>query len=263
VSEIVIVPTFNREELLYLCLEAIRREDSLVPISVYSDRGATSEDLVTTCVQFESLCNIRTKHNLYGNSFNLISACRNEINSVNGDIKIVHLIEDDTIIHRGYFSWVREQLATKQYAAVCGRIDSPHLPNWMESPAISWDAECLAVALGHFIPEYFTQTRNEMQRVLDEVMFPNSKYRHGGAEQDGAFLRVIEFYGWKTKFPATPLATHLGWWGYNSPPGREKPSGSFVDRVAQCRAMLMNREQRKHLFGHRITDAEMSGWDGR
>src|SRR4029077_8769279 len=115
-------------------------------------------------------------------------------------------------------------------------------------------------ALARVVPEYHASDRLDMLKALDQQMFPHSKYKRGGAEQDGFFLRCIEHCGWKSKFPTTPLATHLGWDGYNSPPLREKPQGPLVDRVRQCRAMLENREERKKLFGHRITDSE---WQGR
>jgi hypothetical protein len=275
--ELVVVTTYVREELLYLCLEAIRREDYHIPVFVFSDRGADSPELSVTCSVFRAELIIRPAHSRYGNSWNTITACEWAVSSIWRDLGIVHLIEDDTIIHPGYFRWARQQLALDlrvspfqithgdlrfRYAAVCGRIASPHIPNWYESPCASWNAGHMTVALKHVIPEYLADTREEMQIVLDERIFPGSQWKKGGAEQDGFFLRCIEHGGWKTKFPPIPLATHLGWWGYNSPPLRPKPAGSFNDRIEACRAMFANVAQRKEWFGHRITDAELSGNGG-
>jgi hypothetical protein len=261
-NDVVIVTAMDRDELLCLCLEAIRREDETIPAEVFSDRDHWSGDAQKVCLKFGALAVQRWNHSFYGNSWNLMKACEYILESCPA-AEVVHLIEDDTIIHKGYLSWARQQLSTGRFAAVCGRIGSGHIENWYESPCASWNAECLRHALTHIVPGYFSPSREEMQRVLDEEMFPNSKYKRGGAEQDGFFLRCIEHHGWKTLFPPVPLATHAGWWGYNSPPGRERPTGTFQERVAQCRAMLTNRERRKELFGHRITDAEMSGWDGK
>ena len=263
-TDAVLVTTFQREELLYLSLEAIRGNDETIPIAVFSDRGAESDELREVCLKWNSLCWSRPNHQRYGNSWNLILACQEMLSQLN--ISILHTIEDDTIIHPGYLKWARQQLSIPpgilSYAAVCGRIGSPHIPNWYESPCASWSVKHLRAAIALIIPEYFCEKREDMQRVLDEKMFPDSKYKKGGAEQDGFFLRCIEHYGWKTKFPPKPLATHLGWFGYNSPPARERPAGNLAQRVEACRAMLADIEQRKFLFGHRITEAEVSGMGG-
>jgi hypothetical protein len=256
-NDVVIVTTFQREELLFLSLEAIRREDSQIPIAVASDRGQTSGDLHHICQLFRAELTVAGDSHSYGNSFNLMTALRCALSGTFGvDLQrpeIVHCIEDDMPIG------IR---AHSLYAAVCARIGSPHILNWYESPCASWNAGYLRIALSHLKPEYFAPTREEMQRVLDEQMFPNSKYKKGGAEQDGFFLRCIEHHNWQTKFPPKPLATHLGWYGYNSPPARERPTGNLEQRVEQCRAMLRDTEKRKFLFGHRITDAEISGMNG-
>lgn len=264
-SEIVIVTTYKREELLWICLEAIRREDEQIPIFVFSDRAAESDDLRAATKAFHAGMMIRRNHHFYGNSWNLLDAC--EAVCETNQFDIVHLIEDDTLIHPGYMKWAREQLGWEYltdpkeptYAAVCGRIPSPHIPNWYESPCASWNAKYLKEAIAHVVPEYFSENRDKMQDVLDTVVFPKSKYLKGGAEQDGFFLRCIEHHKWRTCFPPKPLATHLGWFGYNCPPGRERPTGGLVDRVAQCRAMLKDVQKRKEYFGHRITEQEMEG----
>ena len=265
-NDVVIVTTWQREELLWLCLEAIRRDDPSIPISVYSDRAQNSADLRKACATFDANLRIQIPHSNYGNSFNLLSAC-SAMTAL--DYEIIHLIEDDTIIHKGYLAWAREELTNgfvydvspKFYAAVCGRIPSPHIPNWYESPCASWNAACLRTALGHIVPEYFSGDVKQMLKALDETMFPNSKYKRGGSEQDGYFLRCIEHHGWKTLFPPKPLATHAGGWGYNS--HRKRPEGTFEERIEWCRKMLTNKEMRKGFFGSSITDREMAAWDGK
>jgi hypothetical protein len=257
-NETVIVTTYRREELLFLCLEAIRREDPDVRIWIFSDRGADSPDLESVRAMFHAQLTIRANHQFYGNSFNLLNACEWCVNPPLREVTgIVHLVEDDVIVHPGYFTWAREQLETGKYAVACGRIPAAHIENWYESPCASWNAVFLQTALCHLIPEYFCGDRKVMQRVLDEKIFPNSKYKKGGAEQDGFLLRAIEHYKWKTIFPPKPLATHLGWWGYNRPPGTPRPEGSFEERINACRSMFGNVEKRRLLFGKSITDREL------
>jgi hypothetical protein len=258
-NDLCIVTTWQREELLWLCLEAIRANDASIPIIVFSDKQADSPELRAACKEFDAVCHVQfPPRDFYGNSWNLLTACVLTLSELPG-AQFVHLIEDDTILHRGYLDWARSQLTSGEYAAVCGRIGSPHIPNWYESPCASWRIDRITTALEHVDPRYLAGTREEMGAILDGDMFPNSKYKKGGFEQDGFFLRCIEFHEWKTKFPSKALASHLGWWGYNCPSGREKPAGEFQQRIEACRAMLGNKELRRMLFGHRIADAEMEG----
>ena len=257
----VIVTSYQREELLFLCLEAICREDPRIGITVYSDRGHDSKELRDTCMKFAAELVVRGRHDYYGNSFNLVNAMIRDA----GNFDVLHEIEEDTILHPGYFAWARSRLAAnpKVYACVCGRLSE--VPNWYESPCASWDTDYLLVALEHVHarPEYLTQTkREEMLRIVDE-MFPKSRYRKGGAEQDGFFLRVIEDRGWRTRFPDDPLASHIGFWGYNRPPGHKRPEGSFEQRVEFCRQLFHDHKRRRELFGHRIADREWRGMGGK
>lgn len=270
-KEIVVVTTFERDELLFLCLEAVRKADPRVTIAVFSDRGYKSFDLEQICFQAVANMFVTEPHNYYGNSFNLISGARFALNT---DYEIVHLIEDDTIIHPNYLQWARTELSwlngvfsfsadsiegtpQKEFAAVCARIPSKHLASWYESPCASWNAEYLKIALSHVVPEYFAPTRQEMQRIVDTKMFPNSRYVRGSCEQDGVFLRCIEFHKWRTLFPPQPLATHLGAWGYNRR-GATPPAGNIEERIAFCRALLKDERRRIELFGEDITKKEMA-----
>lgn len=273
-KEVVIVTTYNRPELLYLCLEAIWRDDSTMPVFVYLDRaihwksGIIQNPLPLTLPAGPVTVVGRQRHGYYGNSYNLLEACKEWASKVD----IVHLIEDDTLVHKGYFTWARCMLRSSkiQYAAVCGRINSPHLKNWYESPCASWDASKMAQALGHLIPEYYTSSREEMQRLLHEVMFPTLRrmdgkpYKKSGAEQDRFFQMCIEYHGWLTKFPDVPLATHFGYYGYNCPPSVKGPQAERLhDRIEELRNLLTNYDFRCAMFGQAITDREMKGWDGK
>jgi glycosyltransferase involved in cell wall biosynthesis len=255
-SELVIVTTWNREELLYLCLEAIRAQDDEIPIRVYSDRDASTPDLLQACDAFHASVTVRGPHRFFGNSYNTLHAFGAAVFDPN--VKIVHSIEDDTIIHRGYLNWARKMLAAGGLACVTGR--RAECPNWYESPCASWNADQLREALGHIIPEYFQESREAMVKVLDSKMFPKSRYLRGGGEQDGFFLRCIEHHQWKTAYPPMWLASHIGWFGYNRPPGHERPPGTFEQRIAAARELWNDLDRREKLFGQRIARAE---WEGR
>lgn len=257
-EEIVMVTTFKRDALLYLCLESIRSEDSRIPILVFSDRNHDSENMRSACGKFGARFTIRTQPLGFGNSYNVIEGLRT---CVAMGAEIVHSIEDDTIIHGKYLSWARSKLSINppQFAVALGRIPGDIHSTWYESPCVSWNASMLAQCLEKVPLGYFADTREEMQKVVDAA-FPHSHYRFGSAEQDGLFLRCLEFFKWKTAYPPHSMASHLGFWseGYNRP-SELCPPGTFAEQVEACRKVLHDRTRRIELFGQGITEKEMEG----
>jgi hypothetical protein len=265
-NEIVAVFTYKRDELLYLCLEAIRKQDAQVEIFVFSDRNHVSEDLFQTCADFDagiSFVNFRNRFSFlfgFGNSSNVIKGMKFSLSVPCLYPRFVHCIEDDTIIRSGYFDWARVKLERGRYACALGRIPGDTASTWYESPCVCWQAEALCRCL-ELIPDGYLEatTREEMQLILDHCPhFKNSKFRYGSAEQDGFFLRCLEYFGWNTAYPPHSFASHIGWWGYNRE-GGTPPTGTFEERIEACRKVLHDRQRRIELFGQRITESEMEG----
>lgn len=264
-SEICIVPTYRREELLVLSLEAIRKAAPTLTIKVFSDRGACSTDLIRVCQEFEAELRVRPTHKHFGNSYNLLSAMQTVM--LVDQPEIIHLVEDDTIVHPNYFIWARKQLRgsgdslpnVRPIAAAFAHCSAEDVrTQWYESPCASWDRDCLAVALASVPENYFADTRGGMQNAL-RAAFPRCKNSGGPGEQDSFFLCVIEAQDWRTVHPRRPLASHIGWYGYNRPVDAAGPTGTFPERVEACRRLLADKKARSKHFGARITKLEMEG----
>ncbi len=269
-KDICIVTTYKREELLYLCLEAIR-EQFTGPVWVFSDHAYQSAELLRTGTRFGAMTFFVKESNRYGNSANVINSMKT---ALAGHSEIIHMIEDDTIIHPGYFEWARAKLSlytagprtqnavlhTYPYAVALGRIPGDAASTWYESPCVSWNAGCLRQCLELIPPGYLeATTREEMQKILDDCpTFKKSKFKFGSAEQDGFFLRCLEYFGWKSAYPDKSFASHMGWWGYNRDT-HEGPVGTFEERVEICRRALYDKAFRTAMFGQRITQTEMGG----
>lgn len=255
-TEICIVPTFQREELLCLCLESIRVAAPYLPIKIFSDRGECSQDLLHLSRTYNCGLTVRPAHRRFGNSYNLIRAMQSALLLDNP--AVVHMVENDTVISKDYFIWARKMLkADANTACSYGHISSDEVrQHWYESPAVSWDAEFLRRALAEIPDGYFAETREGMQQKLRNA-FPMFKSSRGPGEQDSFFLCVIEKYQWRTVHPHRPLCTHLGWYGYNRPADEIAPQGTFAERVEACRKMLADKKARGKHFGTRITNLEL------
>src|SRR5215472_1307797 len=171
--DLAIVFTFRRDALLFLCLEAIRADDPDIPIDVYADRGHSSMDLIDTCKLMNAHLAIRgNDKEVFGNSRNIILGIHESLVLFPGKPDIVHLIEDDTIINRGYFAYARNALASGRCAVALGRIPGDPPSTWYESPCVSWNREKLEFALQNVPPGYIeAPTRMDMLRIVDAA-FP-------------------------------------------------------------------------------------------
>jgi hypothetical protein len=262
-KEIIVVLTYKRDPLLYLCLEAIRAQAPDTGLILVSDRDHSSPELEQMAVQFK--CDLEKVPDRldYGNSYAVFLGLWRGIARIAtaGRLSenILHFIEDDTIIHAGWFGWARGALQNQNYAIALGRVPGDPPSTWYESPCVSWNVQRLRECLS-LIPSGYceSKTRDDMLKVLDAA-FPKSRYRLGSAEQDGFFLRAMEYMKLKTAFPPRSFASHLGWYGYNRPPLMKPPSGTFEEQVEECRKVLCDKKRRYELFGQGVTDREMAG----
>jgi len=215
--ELVIVPTFERPALLHCALEAIREADPALPIHVFPDRGTNALDI---CLKFGAEQHRTIAHSHYGNSFNMLEALKWASTQ---SCALVHIIEDDAIVGKGYFEWARQALRANPTAfAACGWKFSPDfipqdgpdlLIGWYLSVTATLPKSNLAPILQHARPDYY----NDMRGYLDRV-YPSSPYRGTKHfEQDGLVLRVMHSMGQRAVWPRRPKSTHIGFFGYHAP----------------------------------------------
>ena len=237
-KEMVIVPTFSRSDLLYCCLEAIRRAEPKIPIEVFPDRGTKEIEI---CTKFNATHHLTIQHSYHGNSYNMLEALKW---AASKGAQRVFVIEDDTIVDPSFFSWCRTALLNHPDAfAACGWRFSPDavaedgpdfMVPWYLSVCSCLPAPSLVSIIAHARPEYY----GDMQQYLDST-YPNSP-RRGSMhyEQDGLALRVCEAQSQRCVWPRRPRATHCGWYGYHMD---GKPlGGSLEERVRVLKLILEN-----------------------
>jgi glycosyltransferase involved in cell wall biosynthesis len=264
--EIVIVPTYQRSDMLFCCLEAIRAaqasDKELFPVFVFPDRGT---DETEVCEKFGVYQKTTLNHNYHGNSCNVMEALKFAYQDCQADL--VYIIEDDAIIDPSFFSWCRAALANPMNAecfAACGWQYSPdaiigdgpdlRIP-WYLSVCAAIPRRSLYGIVQHARPEYYSNMQNYLDRA-----YPQS-HRRGSShyEQDGLALRVCESMYKRCVWPRRPRATHIGFYGYHM--DGKCLSGTIKNRVAILRLALKNPGVLKSLMSGG-TPPDMGKCDG-
>lgn len=236
--ETVIVPTFHRSDLLYLCLENIRERERDIPIHVFPDRGTDEREI---CQRFGAVQHWSWEHNYHGNSANMLEALKWAFHQ---QYDRVFVIEDDALVDETFFSWCRAGMERDVFAA-CGWQYSPNavkgdgadlLLSWYLSVAACLSARSLFAIVPHANLEYYRDMRDYCDRS-----FPASAHRGSmHYEQDGLVLRVAEAQGKRCLWPRRARALHCGWYGYHQ--GEDRMQGTLEDRVEVLRLAVRNPE---------------------
>lgn len=237
-SECVIVPTYQRPEMLTLCIEAIQQADPYLEVLVFHDRGETELTSLSTSV---TQLTTRT-HSYHGNSYNVLNAL-SIAQSHSARYDRVFIVEDDAIVDPSFFDWCRQALSSHPDAfAACGWQYSPDavvgdgpdmLLPWYLSVATCLPRSSVSSIVQHALPAYYTN----MKAYLDRALPSNNRRGSMHYEQDGLALRVCESEGKRCVWPRRPRATHIGWRGYHQTGGKELP-GTLEERVAALRLIV-------------------------
>lgn len=242
----VIVPTYQREDLLWVCLEAIRNADQSIQIHVFPDRGTSVE---AVCAEFDAVEHLTIAHSYHGNSYNMMEALKWAYQQ---QFEMVYVIEDDAIIDPSFFEWCRAALEKHPDAfAACGWQYSPNaligegpdiLMPWYLSVCAALPRASLYQIVQHARPEYYSKMKDYLAHA-----YPQSHRRFSAHfEQDGLVLRVCEAAGRRCVWPRRPRATHIGFTGYHMP--GEPLKGSLEERVAILKLALKDPVIMKRLM---------------
>jgi hypothetical protein len=222
--------------MLWLCLEhfAACPESADVRVWVYVDAHVNQpsvprEEILAVVKKFPQLSvevTFRAPHRYLGNSFNVLMAYKDAYQS---KAQHVFLIEDDVVISPGFFAWHRAQhdghLLGCSIAIEKGPRQGPYA-----SLGVCFRREVLQVVVPHCNDAYF----RSMEGYIRERFFSKGKPALD-YEQDGLIARLLD--GYKVAWAQTPLAQHVGWYGYHRARST-RPKGSLEDRYRQIRHVL-------------------------
>ena len=233
-QDIVIVPTYDRPEMLWVCLEhlAASPDSQEVQIRIVVDAHigqpppprADIEAVIEKFPQLSLQIGYRPSHQFHGNSFNVLMAYRDVYNST--DAQYVYLVEDDVMIHPLFFEWHRLQHETQRLGCSIAVVKEPQYGRYA-SLGVCFRREVLKVILPHCRVAYF-----QNMRAYCRMHFPPSKT---DCEQDGLFCRLLA--GHEIVWAPTPLAQHVGWYGYHRKRS-VRPTGTLDERYEQVKRGL-------------------------
>ena len=231
-QDILIIPTYDRPEMLWLCLEflAASPESNSVQVRVVVDAHVNQPppprtEILEVLEKFPQLSlqvGFRPSHQFPGNSFNVLMAYRDAYET---EAELIFMVEDDVLISPDFFDWHRCHHAITPLACTIGVQNPGH--GAYASLGVCFRREFFRLLLPHCRAAYFQNMRNYCRSY-----FPASPF---DCEQDGLLARLLKDY--PVLWAKTPKAQHVGWYGYH----RKKsirPTGTLEQRFEQVKATL-------------------------
>jgi len=251
-KDVCIVPTFQRPEFLWLCLEHLEKCEGIgdlrVVVAVDNHRGRPYDPQVVKLAQAFSerlpiSAMVRQPHGYLGNSYNVMTAFQEAIEA---GARYVFLVEDDVMVLPDFFRWhyavhaiepglFASVASLNKHLAEAPRTGDPaayYTAKDYASIGVCLPAPAVRLLHEHTKPAYFGALVKYMQR-----RFPGNPWGDTWAEQDGLMLRVMAEHGLRTAWPSAARAFHTGFWGYHRM-ANNRMAGRLPDKVRQLREIL-------------------------
>jgi hypothetical protein len=257
-KDIVIIPTFDRPEYLWTCLENIWQnvtglagKEIWICEDIHSDKpkGFTIEmEMLATIREFEKKFGRDTlkyratlPHLTYGNSFNVLW---NLYDAAKTDARYVYIIEDDVLVTPDFFQWNElMQMMYEPFVTCAGRLNrslnfhmngpdamdetikDPRLCKQVKGAYNSW-ATC------------FPRTSLDRMLVVGDVFAEPAK---PGLEQDMMIQNFMRSNKLSSIWPYVPRAYHMGWYSYHRDGMRF--NGTLEEKVKALQSAVTSQEK--------------------
>lgn len=260
--DLLIIPTFNRPEMLTLCVEGLLATPRLSELEIWVciddhfDRRYDADvyEAIRPLFPFRPRVIQRTPSNSIGNSLNIMEAYREAFQT---KAEFVFLLEDDIVVEPDFFDWhysvhAGESLAGSVAARPGGDGRDPKKKQEgyfvtdkdFCSLGLCWRRETLGLIVPHANRPYYMR-----QPDYCREHFPASRFGNEYGEQDGLIRRIVEANRLRIGWPWRPRAWHIGIYGYhleNHAFDKHKAHAPFPQRLSELRQTLSDlKEVRK------------------
>lgn len=268
-KDVVIVPTFDRPEFLWLCLENIAAADGwqdsviLVCEDIHADKpkSFTVEiEMLATIRYFEKVFgqNFRyrhmTPHTTYGNSLNLLRAFQE---SECCGYELICVVEDDVLVTKDFFLWNQRlfDLPLKPWVVCAGRLNRSL--NFESNGRYAMDESIRDVMMCKSVVGAYNSwatcfPRSSVTSFLKEITC-DTDFKPG-VEQDMLIQDYMRKHKLSSAWPYVPRAFHVGWYSYHRN-GGIIPQGTLEQRVSVLRSIVMKQSKLREIAGIQDVDA--------
>jgi hypothetical protein len=236
-KDIVVIPTFSRPEFLALCLEKLDLAiDAPDDIRIYLDTSSEArveevEYLRDTRLPRAQIFHAKKHPEVASGCYNILKSIETGYNT---GADFIWLVEEDVLVKPGIFTWGREQMATGQYLAACGRKDPSfyHLhPDQYTNPGSVLSRTLVEHLIPHINTNYFSRLREYLDEHFD--LWPEMSNL-----DDGLIRRVIRQMDGKAVYPDKPVCAHQGFRLYGKLDLYQNQEVGIEKRIARLREII-------------------------
>ncbi len=245
----VLVTTYNRPEMLYLCLEALTKAEmiGLHRVRVIQDakiNGDVDPYIEEVASLFTRSLNLdferREPDDSLGNNRNTLESYKEEFL---GDAEHVFLVEEDVIVAQDFFTWHYQiQWKENPFCSIAARhLDyaTPEDPNVYFllgtycSIGPCFRRRNLEAIVEHANREYYRRPEAYIREHFPESV--HERFGDCGCAQDGLIVRVMFRDGLQSAWAGVPRCFHTGIYGQNR--GQQSPlkPGSWRQQAEELR----------------------------
>jgi hypothetical protein len=260
--DIVLVPCWQRPEMLWHCIDNICKADGAEAVHVVfrpdsgfdPDNLAVIQDHAPRLKSYEIQVAPRCPYRRTKLSANILFGYMQATARAR---RLVYLVEEDIMVGRDFFRWhaAVHQQRPGLFCSIAVRnhnrqVDTPDDPDTFYltggdycSWGVCFDRDVLRERLApHVNIDYLSHPKRYLRRH-----FPSSRVSLGFVEQASLLRRIQEAGELPIAYPATPRAFHAGFYGRNRPGGI---TGELRERVERLDAMIYDT--------HAMRDAALS-----
>jgi len=254
--DIVLIPTFNRHEMLNLCLEQIENaapKDVAFMFAIDYGHDRQVVEVIDSRLKGYEKIKVFTKKHGYNQaklSYNILEGYKRAAELTD---EFVFMIEDDVMIGKSFFDWHRQVQSQKDlFCSVASKnpnrdvrdIDDEGMYYTSDgdyaSIGICYRKEVIQDIIAiHANASYYGDMFGYIGRVVGF-----EPYGKSWPEQAGMIRRLQLRSGKPIAFPYIPRAFHAGYYGKNR--GRDnRPYGTIHEKSEQVREIAFNYENLK------------------
>jgi len=254
--DIVLIPTFNRAEMLNLCLEQIERAaPDNVQFLFQIDYGYDTEILKVIDSRLKRYNKIKSFTPNHGYrkaklSYNILEGYKKAAELSTG---FVFMIEDDVMVGKSFFEWHQEVHRQRELFCSIGSKNPNRDVRELDGEDIYYTSDGDYASIGvcyrkeliqdvisiHGNPSYYEDMFGYIGRVVGF-----QPYGKSWPEQAGMIRRLQLRSGLPIAFPYIPRAFHAGYYGKNRG-NNNKPKGNLEARTEQARSVAFDYERLK------------------